>query len=432
VERANPKVKEPKVLIITAFRWFPMMRLALELSEAGFTVETLVPGGHPIADTPFVKTTYRYNALAPIASLHAAIMASLPRLLVPYDDCVTTQLHQLFKLTDPSEPAGFRLRSLIARSLGQLEDLSVLYSRYRICSLARELKISGPATEAVVDESTLITQLNSLGLPLVLKSDGSWGGRGVVIATTREEAVRAFRKLSVPPGVVRALKRLIVNRDPTMILPCLRRRRPAVSIQQFVRGRPATAAVACWEGKVLAAVLVEVLCSNGATGPATVVRVTSHPGMSLAIERMVDRLQLSGLCGFDFVLSAADGSAQLIELNPRATPTCHLIAADGKNLLASLYAALQESCASSLQRIPRFEPLALFPQEMIRDPNSPFLQTADHDIPRQSPELVKLGYALGRKSTGSLFRGVRWLVMECRRSWPAPKSEPSDDDSRLV
>ena len=417
--RANPKAKQPKVLIITAFRWFPMMRLALELSEAGFTVETLVPGGYGIEETPFVKTTYRYNAIAPIASLHAAIMASRPSLLVPYDDCVTTQLHQLYKLTDPSEPAGFRLRSLIARSLGQPEDLSMLCSRYRICSLARELKIPGPATEAVVDKSTLITQLNSLPLPVVLKSDGSWGGTGVVIATNREEAVRAFRKLSTPPGVLRALKRLIINRDPTLILPCLRRRRPAVSIQRFVRGRPANAAVACWEGKVLAAVLVEVLCSNGATGPATVVRVTSHPGMSLAIERMVDRLKLSGLCGFDFVLSAEDGSAQLIELNPRATPTCHLIAADGKDLLAALYAALQESRASNLRRIPRFEPLALFPQEMIRDPNSPFLQTAYHDIPRQSPELVKLGYALRPKSTGSLFRGVRWLVMECRRSWRA-------------
>jgi predicted ATP-grasp superfamily ATP-dependent carboligase len=137
--------------------------------------------------------------------------------------------------------------------------------------------------------------------------------------------------------------------------------------------------------------------------------------MSLAIERMVDRLKLSGLCGFDFVLSAEDGSAQLIELNPRPTPTCHLIAADGKDLLAALYAASQESPA---QRIPCFEPLVLFPQEMIRDPNSPFLQAAYHDIPRQSPELVKLGYALGHKRTGFLFRGVRWLVMECRR-WRA-------------
>jgi hypothetical protein len=83
-------------------------------------------------------------------------------------------LIELFVLTAGS-PAGFRLRSLIARSLGQPEDLSMLYSRYRICSLARELKIPGPATEAVVDKSTLITQLNSLPLPVVLKSDGSWG-----------------------------------------------------------------------------------------------------------------------------------------------------------------------------------------------------------------------------------------------------------------
>jgi hypothetical protein len=433
VDRANPREKRPKVLIITAFRWFPMMRLALELSEAGFTVETLAPGGYSLDKMPFVRATYRYNAFAPIASLHAAIMASRPRLLVPYDDCVAAQLHQLYELADSGEPSGFRLRSLIALSLGKPGDLSILYSRYRICSLARELRIPAPATEAVVDKRGLMTQLNSLRLPLVLKSDGSWGGRGVIIATTREDAVRAFRKLSRPPGVFRTLKRLIINRDPTLILPCFRRRRPSVSIQRFVSGRPANAAVACWEGKVLAAVLVEVLCSNGATGPATVVRVTSHAGMSLAIERMVDRLRLSGLCGFDFILSAEDGSAQLIELNPRATPTCHLIAADGKSLLAALYAAVQESSVGKLQGVPRFEPLALFPQEMIRDPNSPFLQTAYHDIPWRSPELVKLGDVLRRKSTRSLFRGVRRLVMECRRSWRALKlKRPSDNDGRLV
>jgi hypothetical protein len=432
VGQVNAEAKQPKVLIISAFRWFPMMRLALELREAGFTVEMLVPNGYSLEEMPFVRATYRYNALAPIASLHAAIMASRPRLLIPYDDCVTTQLHQLYKLADSSEPTGFRLRSLIARSLGQPEDLSMLYSRHRICSLARELRIPVPATEAVVDKKTLMAQLNSLHLPLVLKSDGSWGGRGVIISTTREDAVRAFRKLSTPPGVLRTLKRLIINRDPTLILPCFRRRRPSVSIQRFVRGRPANAAVACWEGKVLAAVLVEVLCSNGETGPATVVRVTSHAGMSLAIERMVDRLRLSGLCGFDFVLSAEDGSAQLIELNPRATPTCHLIAADGKNLLGALYAAVQESNVGKLQGVPRFEPLALFPQEMIRDPNSPFLQAAYHDIPWQSPELVNLGDSLRHRSSKSLFRGVRRLVMECRRSWRAVKAKrPSDNNRRF-
>jgi predicted ATP-grasp superfamily ATP-dependent carboligase len=202
----------------------------------------------------------------------------------------------------------------------------------------------------------------------------------------------------------------MINRDPTLILACLRHSRQAVSIQRFVHGRPANAAVACWQGKVLAAVLVEVLCSNGATGQATVVRIVSHPGMLLAVEVIVDRLNLSGLCGFDFVLSA-DGSAHFLELNPRATPTCHLIAADGKALLACLYSALQGPQRSRPERTPRLGPIALFPQEMIRDPDSPFLQSAYHDIPWQSPELVKLGHALRRKLTTSIVKGLRQFLM---------------------
>jgi hypothetical protein len=253
-----------------------------------------------------------------------------------------------------------------------------------------------------------MTSLKSLGLPLVLKADESWGGRGVAIAASREDAFRAYFKLSAPPSVLRTAKRFAVNGDATPIRACLRRRRPSVSAQRFVPGQPANAAVACWQGKVLAAVFVEVICSNGATGPATVVRVISHPGMFLAVERMVARLGLSGLCGFDFVLSAEDGTAQLVELNPRATPTCHLIAADGKNVLTELCGALLGAHVTS-REVPCGEPIALFPQEMIRDPNSQYLKAAVHDIPWRSPELVQLAEARRHRWAGLTLVGrLQW------------------------
>jgi hypothetical protein len=115
----------------------------------------------------------------------------------------------------------------------------------------------------------------------------------------------------------------------------------------------------------------------------------SHPGMMLAVEGMVARLKLSGLCGFDFILSAEDGTAHFLELNPRATPTCHLIAADGKDLLAAVYCAVQGCPDVNRQRNPRFEPIALFPQEVTRHRNSPFLQSAYQDVPK-SRDLVTL------------------------------------------
>ena len=92
-------------------------------------------------------------------------------------------------------------------------------------------------------------------------------------------------KLSAPPRVALTLKRLMIDGDANLVLPCLRRAQSEVSIQPYIAGRQANIAVACWEGSVLAQVCVEVLSSNGETGPATVVRVISHPGMSQAAEK---------------------------------------------------------------------------------------------------------------------------------------------------
>jgi hypothetical protein len=393
-DQASSATAQSKILILTALRWWSVMRLALELSEVGFTVEAACPGGYQIEKMPFVKASYRYNALAPVSALRDTIMMSRPMLLVPCDDYVTSQLHELYNASRSSEPGGYWLRTLIVRSLGRPEHFSLLYSRYGIGSLARELNIPAPATEAV-SASTLTMYLDSLGLPAVLKSDGSWSGKGVAIANSRKEAARAFHKLSAPPGVLLTLKRLTLNRDPTLVLRCLRRTRPAISMQRFVPGRPANAAVACWQGRVLACVLVEVLASVGATGAATVVRVISHPGMSRAVELMVERLELSGLCGFDFILGAEDGSAQLVEFNPRATQTSYLIAADGKDLFAQLYGVLRNSEVTP-RATPCLEPLALFPYKATRHFGERYTESAIHDIPWRSPELIRLG--LGRKT----------------------------------
>src|SRR5262249_17239961 len=154
----------------------------------------------------------------------------------------------------------------------------------------------------------LFSEIDSTGLPAVLKTDGSFGGRGVAIIRARAEAKRTFAKLGSYNGVTRALKHLIVDRDANVILPCLRRTRPQLSIQRYLFGKLATVAVACWKGTVLAQVCVEVIASQGATGAATVVRVIANRGMSQAIERLVRVLNLSGLCGFDFILDSTDGS----------------------------------------------------------------------------------------------------------------------------
>jgi carbamoylphosphate synthase large subunit len=388
----------PRVLVMTAYHWLSKTRLALALSETGIVVDALCPSGHSLERVKFVSTTYRYSALSSVRSLRDAIEASNPDLLIPTDDEMAAQLHKLYALTKATDPADEQLRALIARSLGDPEQYQNFHARDQIASLAHAAGVLCPPVVVVDNEDELLYQLAGTGFPAVLKTDRSSGGTGVAIVRTQVEAKSAFRRLSANPSIVRALKRWMIDGDRNLVLPALRRDRSRISIQRFIYGRQANAAVACWKGEILAVTCVEVLASIGATGPATVVRVIPHPGMSQAAERMTRQLKLSGLCGFDFILDPSDESAHLIEFNPRATQTCHLASSDGKQPLVSLAAKLQgfpvvESRPGSWHCCP----VVLFPHGFARDAKSLYSQYVDSDLPRNSPELCKLGMELHRQ-----------------------------------
>jgi hypothetical protein len=78
----------------------------------------------------------------------------------------------------------------------------------------------------------------------------------------------------------------------------------------------------------------------------------------------------------------------LIEINPRATQVGHLVLGAGRDLPAALCAALTGVAETPAPRVTANDTIALFPQEWTRDPRSPFLQSAYHDVPWDEPELL--------------------------------------------
>jgi Carbamoyl-phosphate synthase L chain, ATP binding domain len=398
----------PKVLLITAYRWPTTTRLALALSDAGFAVDALCSVGHSLAQVQFISKVYRYRALSPLRSLRDAIVASEPDLVIPCDDTTAAQLHQLHKLTDATDPVGNGLRSLIAHSLGDPANYPIFYSRAQIASLAHAAGVLSPTATNIHNHDELFRQLKDIGFPAVLKSDGSFGGRGVAFVHSRAEAKRAFAKLTGYNNVARALARLLIDRDANLVLPCLRRTRPQVSIQRFLSGKRANAAVACWKGVVLAQVCVEVIDSNDAAGAATVVSVIAHPGMSQAVERLVRALNLSGLCGFDFILDSVDGSAYLIDFNPRATQTCHLVSSERTRPVLALAAKLRglpEVVDDQLN--PHCGPIVLFPHGLAYPPQGQCLKYAEIDQASKSPELIKIGLEFHERKNRLLNKAFR-------------------------
>src|SRR5438094_7507075 len=119
--------------------------------------------------------------------------------------------------------------------------------------------------------------------------------------------------------------------------------------------------------------------------------------MSVAVERMVRRLNLSGVHGFDFLLEAHTGNAYLIEINPRATQVGHLALGPGRDLPAALYATLAGKAVESAPKATEKDTIALFPQEWMRDPESAFLRSGYHDVPWEERELVRACVRRNRK-----------------------------------
>jgi hypothetical protein len=384
---------KPKALIATTSRWVPTARLAMALSQAGFVVDAVCPARHPLGKIKALRQAYAYRGLAPLTSFAHAIAAAEPDLIVPGDDLSTFHLQRLHQ----REGSQGELGQLIERSLGTAESFPTVYARTAFMGLAEAAGVRVPKTEVIDDAAALKKWIARVGLPTVLKANGTSGGDGVRIVRTLDEAERAFRSLAAPPLLRRAVKRAVVDRDKTLLWPCLLRRRSVVNAQEFVAGREATSAVACWKGRVLASLHFEVVHKRDSAGPSSVVRVVENSEMSAASQEMVGRLGLSGLHGFDFMVESHTGSAYLIEINPRATQVGHLRLGPGRDLPAALYAAVSGHAVQVVPKITENDTIALFPQEWMRDPESPFLRSAYHDVPWEEPELLQACLRLRRK-----------------------------------
>ncbi|HWZ99317.1 MAG TPA: ATP-grasp domain-containing protein [Candidatus Dormibacteraeota bacterium] len=377
----------PKILLTDTCRWSIGARLAIALTKAGCHVFAVCPTQrHPLQFTRVVRQLFPYSSIRPLDSLRNAIKEVQPNFVIPCDERGVRHLHELFLHSSQDGSAGAEIASLIERSLGASKSYPIVSSRNDLLQLAREEGIRVPSTLPIKEMADLKSWEENQEFPCMLKADSSFGGTGVEMVRSREHAQQCFERLTGPHGITRVLKRLIINRDPFWIRPWWNRHRPAIIAQAFVQGRPANCAVACWEGRVLAGIGVEVVSSSGSTGPAIIVRVVENSEMSFAAERIARRLNLSGFFGLDFMIENGTGATYLIEMNPRSTPLCHLQLGKGRDMVGALSAQLSGQSLRDIPPTTENELIAYFPQAWT--PNHELLPSSFQDIPSEEPELV--------------------------------------------
>jgi len=380
---------KPTVLIATTSRWFPTARLAMALCRAGCIVHAVCPSGHPLSRMNSVQRNYTFQGLMPLQSFSIAIGEARPDFIVPGDDLATSHLHRLYERERRRGQSGQWICELIERSLGAAESFPMVYARTAFIGMARQEGIRAPKTEVLEHLGDVRKWIARTGLPTVLKANGTSGGEGVRVVHTLEEAERAFRDLQAPPLLARAVKRALIDRDKSLVWPSLLRYRSVVNAQTFVPGREATSTIACWKGAVLASLHFEVVNKRSSAGPSSVLRLIENAEMSAAAEKLVRRLGLSGIHGFDFMIEEHTRNAHLIEINPRATQVGHLALGPGHDLPAALYSAVSGEPLRPAPKVTENDVITLFPQELMRDPASEFLTSGYHDVPWEEPELLR-------------------------------------------
>jgi hypothetical protein len=373
-----------KVLLASGTDWPFPARLAHAFAALGAQVEGLCLRRSPLHFSAAPAALHRFSALHPTHSLSNAIDRSNPDLFIPCDDLMAELAWRLGQ-TDP----GFA--SLMRHSCGSSDAFPILSARN---DFLREARLAGaPAADTIAIESPadLDRALAQFGLPLVLKADGSWGGAGVVIARGKEEAHAALDRFSHPSRLKLAAQ-AIKRGEPARLVRALMPVAPRPGAQRFVPGHPATSAIACWQGTLLAAHHFDVMVasSDDGTGPATVVARAACSAMEDSARKIAARFGLSGLYGLDYMRDR-DGRVFLLEINPRATPTSHL--ALGRDLVAALLRAAGQPTPDR-PAVTEKNHIALFPQEIQRDPASPHLASGYHDLPVADPGLATaLGFS---------------------------------------
>jgi predicted ATP-grasp superfamily ATP-dependent carboligase len=342
----------------------------------------LCPPGHPLRFLTGVEPIYPYKRLGSIGSLRKAIRSARPDLIVPCDDGVVWQLHDLYASEGDLQP-------LIDLSLGTSEAHPTVRGRAEVLHVAEELCIPVPRTRTVNSEEDLNEW--SFDAPAVLKQDGTWRGEGISIVRSREEAVRLFRSMFGAARVGFAWKRFLIDHHPVALWSWLNRKPARVIIQEFIVGRQATTMFACWRREFLAGVTAEVLVSKGARGPSTAVRLLENNEIENAARLLTHKLKLSGFHGLDFILEEGNLSARMIELNPRATQLAHLNLSPHGDLAGVLASKLRNRFAQPVAAESRIQEnvIAFFPATFKLNPTSVYLSTGYHDVPWEEPALVQ-------------------------------------------
>ncbi|MDR3416433.1 MAG: ATP-grasp domain-containing protein [Nevskia sp.] len=350
-----------RVLIVTStLDWLSVACLPQALQRVGLRCAVLAPRGclahlsrcvdlHDYLEADELRQPHS------VGLLERACDRAEAQWVIPGDEHCTQWLARI----GLSLPEGAPLRALIWRSLGNPDAQGAVTDKLRAAGLAQEAGVAVPRTLVPASREDLLQLAIGLGGPVALKCRTGYGGRNVFLCPDAAALQRAAQQYRSP------------------IPPVL---------QEMVSGTRWMSSFFADRGRVLATIdAVVERCNPSPTGPSSVLRIEPGGEVAASAARLVAKLGYSGFGNIDFIVDR-DGRACLLDFNPRLSAGTQLGRFAGPDPFAAFAAVLKGETylAPPVRGGTR---IALYPQELVRDPSGAGLAGCHHDVLEDEPGL---------------------------------------------
>jgi predicted ATP-grasp superfamily ATP-dependent carboligase len=276
-----------------------------------------------------------------------------------------------------------QLAALIVDSLGDPAFYRASIDKTMIGPAAAALGVRVPASIVVTALDDARRFIATHGFPIVIKRSHSTAGEGVALCADQAMVDREFARLMATPAL--DLDDLAAGQ---------------IVLQEFIAGTIHFYTAVAWRGALVSGVAVEKI-EGERKGPTSAVRYFRSPQMHAATARLAAGFRITGIFSPEFIADPAGGEPYLLEINRRISHGTHRGARMNVDAGAALYAAMHGTVAPRDQLAPGEEHFcAHFPQEWIRDPQSPLLRRLPVDVPWDEPELARAMVAIAVRQLG--------------------------------
>jgi predicted ATP-grasp superfamily ATP-dependent carboligase len=363
-------------------------RLPAALKSSGFKVSAICHTNSYLAKTKYLDQLIPWtgvdttNALSKMIKVIQIIEQLQPHLVIPADEGTIVLLFQTLKMCKLwHRYAG--VRAVLERSLFREEFLHQTIVKDAFINFAAGLGIRVPRNYVIHTREEALELAASLQFPVVLKRAVGSSGRQVTIHenfnTLASELMHIFR--------LRGLREM-KYRVTSFLSNSFNAINNYWSLQQFVQGETAMFVFVAGQGKILGHLpLYKKQTYPGKTGPSSVIQSFNCPEMLEFATKIVEKIEFNGFGSLDFIVDAQSQQPYVIEFNPRPVPACHLGQHFNVDLCQLLADCIQGKTPAHSDVLPS-QTIALFPSEYFRDPQSPYLKTAFHDIPWEDEDLM--------------------------------------------